>query len=61
MAVGTDANKVERDGVWALTSPEVFLLLVESSGWTVDQYEAWMAETLDRVLPRSSSEGSANR
>ena len=61
LAVGTDANKVERDGVWALTSPEVFLLLVESSGWTVDQYEAWMAETLDRVLPRSSSEGSANR
>jgi hypothetical protein len=40
--------------LWALTSPEVYLLLVEGSGWTPDQYETWMAETLERVVPRSS-------
>lgn len=61
LAVGRDPNAVERDGVWALTSPEVYLLLVESCGWTVDQYEAWMAEMLERVLPRSTSEGRAPR
>jgi AcrR family transcriptional regulator len=46
----TDA---ERDGVWALVSPEVFLLLVYESGWSVEEYERWMAETLARTLPRT--------
>jgi AcrR family transcriptional regulator len=44
---------VERDGFWALASPEVYLLLVEDSGWTVDQYEEWIVDVLERVLPRS--------
>lgn len=43
----------ERDGVWAIVSPEVYLLLVEESGWTNEQYEGWVAETLERVIPRS--------
>jgi AcrR family transcriptional regulator len=43
----------ERDGVWAILSPEVYLLLVQESGWSLDQYRRWMAETLTRVLPRS--------
>lgn len=44
---------VERDGVWAVVSPEVFLLLVNESGWTPDHYERWLADTLTRILPRS--------
>jgi hypothetical protein len=47
----------ERDGLWALTSPEIYLLLVEESGWTPEQYQAWMAETLERIVPRSRSGG----
>ena len=43
----------ERDGAWAIVSPEVHLLLVEGSGWSVDQYRSWLSETLERVLPRS--------
>jgi AcrR family transcriptional regulator len=43
----------ERDGVWAIVSPEVYLLLVEESEWSVEQYRAWVAATLDRVVPRS--------
>jgi AcrR family transcriptional regulator len=43
----------EVDGVWAIASPEVYLLLVEASGWTPDEYEAWVADTLERVIPRS--------
>jgi hypothetical protein len=58
LITGGAAGEAERDGVWALTSPEVYLLLVESSGWTADQYQAWMAEMLERAVPRSSSEGS---
>ena len=33
LVVGGEVGEADRDGVWALTSPEVFLLLVESSGW----------------------------
>ena len=43
----------ERDGVWAIVSPEIYLLLVEESGWTPEQFEAWVAATLERVIPRS--------
>lgn len=43
----------ERDGVWAIASPDVYLLLVRESGWTVDRYEAWIAETLTGVLPQA--------
>lgn len=53
LLVGRAPTREERDGVWALASPEVYLLLVEESGWTPDQYEVWIAETLDRVVPRS--------
>lgn len=61
LVVGGDVSEADRDGVWALTSPEVYLLLVESSGWTVDQYQAWMSEMLERSVPRSSREGRPRR
>ena len=53
LIVGRPPTVSERDGVWAIASPEVFLLLVEESGWTPDQYEGWVAGTLERVIPRS--------
>jgi AcrR family transcriptional regulator len=59
LTMGRAATVAERDGLWALTSPEVYLLLVEESGWTPEQYQAWMAETLERIVPRSPSAGRA--
>ena len=53
LLVGRPATQLERDGVWAITSPDVYLLLVEESDWTPEQYEAWIAEALERVVPRS--------
>jgi hypothetical protein len=44
------ATPTERDGLWALTSPEVYELLVDVSGWTPAQYEQWMATTLEQVM-----------
>lgn len=61
LIIGCEVGETDRDGVWALTSPEVYLLLVESSRWTVDQYEAWMSEMLERAVPRSPSERRARR
>jgi AcrR family transcriptional regulator len=43
----------ERDGLWALLSVEVYLLLVEVTGWSPAAYEAWLAETLELLVPRS--------
>jgi AcrR family transcriptional regulator len=53
LIIGRVPTTSERDGVWAITSPEVYLLLVEGSGWTLQQYEGWIAETLERITPRS--------
>lgn len=53
LMIGRAPTTSERDGVWALTSPEVYLLLVEESDWTSEQYESWIAETLERAVPRS--------
>jgi AcrR family transcriptional regulator len=61
LIVGGEVSATDRDGLWALTSPEVYLLLVEVSDWTVDQYEAWMNEMLQRAVPRSSAEERATR
>lgn len=61
LVVGGAVDEADRDGVWALTSPEVYLLLVESSGWSADQYQAWMTEMLDSAVPGSPSERKARR
>ena len=53
LIVGRPPSTVERDGAWAIASPEVYLLLIEGCGWPPEQYEAWMAQTLERALPRS--------
>ena len=53
LVLGRRPTEDERDGAWAILSPEVFLLLVEGSGWSLDRYRSWMAETLARVLPRA--------
>jgi len=53
LIVGRPPTADERDGVWAIASPEVHLLLVEESGWSLDRYERWLAETLARVVPRA--------
>jgi hypothetical protein len=53
LIMGRAPTPPERDGFWAITSPEVYLLLVEQSGWTDEQYEAWLAATLERLVPRT--------
>ena len=61
LVVDGEVGAADRDGVWALTSPEVYLLLVESSGWASEQYQAWMAEMLEHAVPRSSNKERTTR
>jgi len=61
LITGNDPSAVERDGMWAITSPEVYSLLVEESGWPPARYQTWMADVLERVVPRSVTARSARR
>jgi AcrR family transcriptional regulator len=56
---GVTANGPLRDGlaeeraaeiVWAVTSPELFQLLTVDRGWSTGQYQAWLEDTLLRLL-----------
>jgi AcrR family transcriptional regulator len=38
------------DTVWTLTSPEVFLLLTQSRGWSKEKYAQWLTDMLTRAL-----------
>lgn len=64
MVAGRPVTERERDGLWAVLGSEVYLLLNEISGWGVEQYEAWLADTILRLLderpltpPPSSKKG----
>ncbi|MEG9437599.1 TetR/AcrR family transcriptional regulator [Edaphobacter sp. HDX4] len=39
-----------RGVMWAMTSREIFRMLVRERGWTADEYEAWLTEALRREL-----------
>ncbi|HWJ11856.1 MAG TPA: TetR family transcriptional regulator [Nocardioides sp.] len=53
LVIGRKPLRAEVDGVWALASPEVYLLLVEESGWTPGEYQQWIEHLLERAVPRS--------
>jgi AcrR family transcriptional regulator len=36
--------------IWTLASPQMCLLLMRDRGWSEDQYAAWLAESLIRLL-----------
>ncbi|MGE5249967.1 MAG: TetR/AcrR family transcriptional regulator [Bacteroidota bacterium] len=36
--------------IWALTSGEVFTLLIEDLGWPADKYKSWLTDSLMRLL-----------
>jgi AcrR family transcriptional regulator len=38
------------DSVWALNSPELFVMLTGERGWTPSHYERWLAASLRRLL-----------
>jgi AcrR family transcriptional regulator len=39
-----------RDVLYALTSPELFLLFVNRQGWSPDRHERWLIDTLATLL-----------
>lgn len=53
LILGRPPTRRERDGAWAIVSPELFLLLTDESGWSLGEYERWVSATLDSVLASS--------
>ena len=53
LVMGRSPTDEERDGAWAVMTPDVYLLLVEEAGWSAERYEAWMTATLDALVPAS--------
>lgn len=43
------------DTAWAIASPETYDLLVRLSGYSLDRYEAWVADTLAAALLNSAA------
>lgn len=38
------------DTIWAMNGPELYTLLVEQRGWSLDRFEAWLADSWCRLL-----------
>ncbi len=53
LVIGRRLSDPELDGLGAVLSVEVYLLLVEVSGWSVERYQSWVAEAMERHLPNS--------
>lgn len=50
MVAGRAVSPEEADGLWAVLSIEVWHLLVDRAGWTPEQYQAWLTQTLLSLL-----------
>ena len=45
--------------VWAMTSPDVYSMLVVERGWTPDRYEEWLGNALIDLLLVPRGDGGA--
>lgn len=50
LVAGRPPSDGERDALWAVLSPEVYLLLTDRSGWTSHQYQTWAAQQVQQLL-----------
>lgn len=47
---GSPLPRLQGEGLWAVLSRDVYELLVEHSGWTLEEYEAWARSMIVTVL-----------
>jgi AcrR family transcriptional regulator len=50
LVLGRRPDPVLIDGLQAVSSPGVFLHLVRKAGWTTEQYQKWLAQTLHQLV-----------
>jgi AcrR family transcriptional regulator len=49
LVLGRPVDDRERDLFWAQTSPEVYDALVNRSGWSTEDYAAWVASLIENL------------
>jgi hypothetical protein len=57
LVAGRAVTAEEVDGLWALVAVEVYQMLTELRGWTPQQYESWLADVIERLLPGPDQRG----
>jgi len=50
-----------RQILWMYTSRDIYRMLVHECGWTPDQYQDWLAETLVAALVEPTKSPTPNR
>jgi AcrR family transcriptional regulator len=50
LSTGRVVTREDCDGLWAVFAVEVYQLLTTLRGWTLQQYETWLADVIDRLL-----------
>jgi hypothetical protein len=51
LIAGRAVTAEEVDGLWALVAVEIYQMLTELRGWTPHEYEHWLADVIQRLLP----------
>lgn len=49
LVLGRPLDPTTLDGLWAVCSDQLYLILTRQGGWSPAQYRAWLGETLDRL------------
>jgi hypothetical protein len=57
LVAGRAVTAEEVDGLWALAAVEIYQMLTELRGWTPQQYENWLADVIERLLPGPDGTG----
>ena len=50
LVAGHEVTDDQVDALWAVVDVGVFRMLTDLRGWSGEQYEAWLADTIDRLL-----------
>lgn len=56
LVAGRSVDDDELDGLWAILGAEVFHLLTQIGGRSVESYQAWLAEVMTRLLTGAGAE-----
>lgn len=53
LVTGQPVTAERCDAMWAVLDIGVYRMLTDLRGWTTDQYQEWLADTIDRLIDAS--------
>jgi hypothetical protein len=55
LAVGYPLSREQAESLWAVLDVGLYRMLTDLRGWTAQQYEDWVATTIDRLTAGSDA------